>query len=113
MATNAAAQNAIKKKLVHKLEVRCWARICKGQASAVSEQGLSRSPHTTPLFRGVKSFSSTASTLRHREISLPLCALCCFGYSECLGATGVGTGEVVWGIWALIMVGGLNTDCQC
>uniref|UniRef100_A0A663FJL1 Talin 1 n=1 Tax=Aquila chrysaetos chrysaetos TaxID=223781 RepID=A0A663FJL1_AQUCH len=26
MATNAAAQNAIKKKLVHKLEVRCWAR---------------------------------------------------------------------------------------
>lgn len=24
MATNAAAQNAIKKKLVHKLEVRCW-----------------------------------------------------------------------------------------
>lgn len=26
MATNAAAQNAIKKKLVHKLEVRCWTR---------------------------------------------------------------------------------------
>ncbi|NXO73544.1 TLN1 protein, partial [Phainopepla nitens] len=33
MATNAAAQNAIKKKLVHKLEGRCWARICRGQAS--------------------------------------------------------------------------------
>ena len=26
MATNAAAQNAIKKKLVHKLEVRRWAK---------------------------------------------------------------------------------------
>lgn len=85
MATNAAAQNAIKKKLVHKLEVRCWARICKGQASTVSEQGLSRSPHTTPLSRGVMSFASTVSMLLHREISLPLCALCCFGVLEMLG----------------------------
>lgn len=37
MATNAAAQNAIKKKLVHKLEVRHWAKDHREQAGRVSE----------------------------------------------------------------------------
>lgn len=38
MATNAAAQNAIKKKLVHKLEVRCWTKwATEEQADTVSE----------------------------------------------------------------------------
>lgn len=101
MATNAAAQNAIKKKLVHKLEVRCWARTCRGQASTVSKQELTRS--ITRLSRGVKSFSSTVSMLHHREIYLPLCALCCFGmlwmlgccrsrHRSCLGDLGPGRG---------------------
>lgn len=86
MATNAAAQNAIKKKLVHKLEVRCWARICRGQASTVSEQDLTRSPQIPPPCRGIKSFSSTVSIVHHREISLPLCAPCCFGALGIAGA---------------------------
>jgi len=37
MATNAAAQNAIKKKLVHKLEVRHLARGRRGREGTVSE----------------------------------------------------------------------------
>uniref|UniRef100_A0A8B9N265 FERM domain-containing protein n=1 Tax=Accipiter nisus TaxID=211598 RepID=A0A8B9N265_9AVES len=51
-ATNAAAQNAIKKKLVHKLEVRCWARGCGGSVErAVSSQlSLSNDP---PLWQAV------------------------------------------------------------
>uniref|UniRef100_A0A8C0B748 FERM domain-containing protein n=1 Tax=Buteo japonicus TaxID=224669 RepID=A0A8C0B748_9AVES len=51
-ATNATAQNAIKKKLVHKLEVRRWARGCGGSVErAVSSQlSLSNDP---PLWQAV------------------------------------------------------------
>lgn len=109
MATNAAAQNAIKKKLVHKLEVRCWARICRGQANTVSKQDLAES--ITPLSRGVMSFSSIVCMLHHREIYLPCVHCVALGCWGCSGAAGVGTGEVVWGIWTLVMARGLDTDC--
>lgn len=89
MATNAAAQNAIKKKLVHKLEVRCWGRISRGQGSSISEQDLARSPHIPPLSRGVKSFPSTAF-MPHTEISLPSCAACWCGV---LGIEGAGDAQ--------------------